>query len=228
MPMRPNVCVYCGAPNPSDKDHVPPKNIFIPRPAKLIKVPACKTCNQGASKDDEYFRLAIVTRFDADDHPGIDGPTEAVLRSLDKPEASGLFELTCQSVVGIDLQTPEGASLGTAPGFRANLTRLSRVVRRTVKGLFWHEFGRPLPQTYDAVAWKESGIDFERMPLEMSEQLRARVATAQASARKTVGDGVFAYWVAADPEDGDTTSWVLVFFNTVRFIGFTYRKPPQA
>ena len=52
------LCIYCQI-NPADTvDHVPPKGLFKePRPVDLIIVPACSTCNNSFSKDDEYFRI---------------------------------------------------------------------------------------------------------------------------------------------------------------------------
>jgi len=39
-------------------DHVPPKGLFSkPRPNNLLTVPACLSCNNSKSDDDEFFRL---------------------------------------------------------------------------------------------------------------------------------------------------------------------------
>lgn len=59
---NPRPCVFCGAPDATTMDHVPPKGIFTrPRP-KLITVPACETCNGGASQFDEEFKIFLSLR----------------------------------------------------------------------------------------------------------------------------------------------------------------------
>src|SRR5438105_15027083 len=49
-------CAYCPQPA-TTRDHLPPECMFTP-PLRidLVTVPACKTCNNGASADDEAFR----------------------------------------------------------------------------------------------------------------------------------------------------------------------------
>src|SRR5438105_2116110 len=62
-------CVYCGERDATTEDHIPPRCLFgLPLPSTLIKVPSCFRCNNGASKDDEYFRMVLSFRHDID-HP---------------------------------------------------------------------------------------------------------------------------------------------------------------
>lgn len=60
--MKNEPCCYCG--DVADtKDHIPPKSFFSleERAAiQLIKVPACKKCNNLASPSDEIFKDASV------------------------------------------------------------------------------------------------------------------------------------------------------------------------
>jgi len=60
-------CAYCSETADLTRDHIPPKSLFRkPLPDDLITVPCCLTCNNGRSKDDEYFRLALSLRYDVD------------------------------------------------------------------------------------------------------------------------------------------------------------------
>src|SRR5689334_23286824 len=84
-----NYCVHCGGPH-EDWDHVPPKGIIPPeRRSDVIKVPSCKKCNSGASKDDEYFRNILVLRKDLEGHPAIQDLLVTVRRSLARPDHRG-------------------------------------------------------------------------------------------------------------------------------------------
>ena len=65
-------CVYCGKIRTITDDHIPPSSIFAkPKPNNLITVPSCHYCNQGSSKDDEYFRLTLTIRKDVSQHPDV-------------------------------------------------------------------------------------------------------------------------------------------------------------
>jgi hypothetical protein len=79
---RKGPCVYCGKVRPIHMDHVPPSNLFpTPKPT-LITVPSCFACNNTASKDDEYFRLAVAIREDIANRQDIREILPAVYRSL--------------------------------------------------------------------------------------------------------------------------------------------------
>lgn len=77
-------CVYCGSGTDLTKEHVPPKSLLRKNfPAGLRKVSACWTCNNGFSKDEEYFRLVIVGLLCHTEAADIlfDGP---ISRSMDR------------------------------------------------------------------------------------------------------------------------------------------------
>ncbi len=59
------VCVFCGVRDGTTKDHVPPKGMFPPPRPNLITVPACVTCNGGASEIDERFRTMLSLKVGA-------------------------------------------------------------------------------------------------------------------------------------------------------------------
>ncbi len=54
-----NGCIYCGGP-PETREHVPSKCLLEPPyPSNLYVVGCCESCNQGFSKDEEYFVCLI-------------------------------------------------------------------------------------------------------------------------------------------------------------------------
>lgn len=55
-------CALCGETLPITREHVPPKNLYLPpRPRNTITVPVCEPCNHGYHLDDEYFRVFVAT-----------------------------------------------------------------------------------------------------------------------------------------------------------------------
>ena len=55
------VCALCGQTLQVTREHVPPKNLYLPpRPRNTITVPVCEPCNHGYHLDDEYFRVYVA------------------------------------------------------------------------------------------------------------------------------------------------------------------------
>src|SRR4051812_40055045 len=81
-------CAYC--PNPgTTKDHIPAQTIYAKGTQNKPWVPACPSCNGGASKDDEYMqRLAMLWGTDGSKDAAAAG--ERFLKALQREEARGL------------------------------------------------------------------------------------------------------------------------------------------
>ena len=102
--------------------------------------------------------------------------------------------------------------------FNVDLQRLDRVASRIVKGLYWKEYGERLPDEYRASAFNDSGIRL------MDENQLGIFRSVLEVGSKTVGRKVFRYWHRAVPEDKNTTAWILLFYESVYFFGFTTSK----
>lgn len=62
--MSNKTCIYCAWRDADSRDHFPPKLVLRkPYPLNLATVPAFQECNNGYSKDEEYYRLIIVGLF---------------------------------------------------------------------------------------------------------------------------------------------------------------------
>lgn len=73
-----NGCIYCGGPAET-RDHVPSKCLLEPPyPSNLYVVDCCDSCNQGFSKDEEYFVCLIESILCGSTNPEkIDRPSVA-------------------------------------------------------------------------------------------------------------------------------------------------------
>lgn len=222
------VCVFCGAPDPTTWDHVPPKNLFRkPRPANLVTVPSCSDCNGGASKDDEYFRLMMTLREDVRDTGAARWAADSAMRSLRRPEGRGLLQSLLSITEEVDVRTPAGIYLGRRGVYKPELTRLYRVVSRSVRGLFYHERGYPLPQTYNVVTY----LLPEEWDVERSETAVARTATGIAqtilskSSPRIIGRKELLYSWETATQDRDASAWLLIFYQRIPFLTLT--APPK-
>lgn len=159
-------CYNCGVREASTREHVIPKALIpLPLPPNVPTVPACMSCNQGFSKDEEYLRdrLAAVVG-----DPNYVGPDlwETAWRSMQRPEARGkkfgLFEDIRQ--LPNPVLTEEGPS-DLAVVIKKD--RAHRVIEKMVRALFYYRFGYRLEKTIlewvDIPSIPRPGRDLEKV-----------------------------------------------------------------
>lgn len=209
-------CAYCNTEGPVTRDHIPPKNLFAPpRPSDLVTVPCCEPCRDGWSGDDEYFRLAVVGTFNAYGAPRAMGAWETLLRSLRRPEHAKFNAEILRNLREVEIRTPAGLYLGTAPVLPLEQERVDRVAQRIVRGLFFHEYENRLPDTHEALGFlKQFGI----------ESVLELLGAVRFPEPKVIGGGSFRYSVRVTAEDPDSTMWIGDFFGRLPFLGFTRRR----
>ncbi|MFO1000723.1 MAG: hypothetical protein U0936_10310 [Planctomycetaceae bacterium] len=213
------VCVYCGKNGRLTNDHVPPQNLFLkPRPNDLITVPACETCNRGASKDDEYFRLMLAIRQDA----GNTGPAQhlwpTIERSLKRSQAHGMTMSLLNATQLNDVETEAGVFLGAVPTYSVDSARLRSVVERITRGLYYNQFGKPLPYRDEVRVYSDDDL---RADPNLKRLLADLITKTTCSPNHKVGDGaVFNYWCKRVVGHETASSWVTCFFQCVFFVSF--------
>lgn len=215
-------CVYCAATGQLTRDHIPPRGLFATPPrGGFLTVPACRRCNETASKDDEYFRTTLAMREDVFDDPAIQGLMPTIARSFENPRAPGMRRAIAKSSLIVDAFSKGGIYLGKKPAMRVDLNRLNRVASRIVKALFYHfHDDTKLPSNYRAHAHQ---IDsFKAMPNEEADRCLATCQQVlENSPLYLFGEWVMACWWLPTDLDPLSTIWILVFFRRVLFIGMT-------
>lgn len=199
---RPQVCIYCGNSELRlTRDHVPPKCLF-PRPRpQLITVPACHPCNDSFKRDDEYFRLAVIS--------------EAVYRNDEATRlwrgrvtprmGGGLRRSLLARMRNVEMRTEAGVITGRATAIHFDGPRVNRVLERIVRGLIWHHYQfRPL------------GVRFEIFfnPDLSSFQDDVLLTTSLDS----VGTTTFRYRHGLAQEDINCSLWGLQFYEHTHFM----------
>jgi hypothetical protein len=214
-------CTYCGRWGEITKDHIPPRALFGSAPSNLIKVPSCKKCNQGASRDDEYFRLILTMRTDVFDHPDVQQVIPKVMTSLERPEARAFAESFLRNTYEIPLYSRGGVFLGKTGGYNLERERLSRVAERIIKGLFFHKTRCRL--TAKVTAWEKTGL--KNVAEAQQERLRQLCAAVQSSPPEVIGNNVFHFWYKQSSENPQCSAWVLIFYERIGFIGLSTPIP---
>lgn len=143
------ICAYCRQiVEKVTADHVPPRGLFGKSPkGNLITVPACEKCNNSTSKDDEHFRLLALDIL-ASEVPAAQQANDATLRALKREQAKGFRESVYSTLQPVQLLSPGGLFLGNTFTMRVKMERLSRTIEKTVRGLFFHHKGSPVPEDY--------------------------------------------------------------------------------
>lgn len=206
-----SACVYCGAPA-TTKDDVPPRAIFPGRP-KSLRVPACASCNNGASKDDEYFAL-VMSRKHRDRSQPV-GAVEVALRmERAHRRSAGLRATVDPHTVFIAPRTPAGIVLPLQSWTMVNMERVERVLARLVRGIYWYRTGERLPKDLRIVAVSKDDLKPEQVKwlfdLKPAEWDRGHVGR---------GEVVFRYQVTRyEPFGKYGTLWLLGFYNEWDFV----------
>jgi hypothetical protein len=116
--------------------------------------------------------------------------------------------------------------LGESPAYDVDLSRLDKVASRTIKGLFYHEAGKRLPNEYFAPAFSAAGL--VNLTREKQVQVKKTVHLLLNGPFREVGKrAVFVYWYHASTDDPCITTWLLLFFQRTAFIGFTVPIEPR-
>ncbi len=214
-------CVYCGTTGCLTRDHVPPKAIFSkPLPSNLITVPACARCNSAASNDDEYFRLSLQVRDQMEDHPDVIRSRPTLLRSLERPQKTGMRNAIMKSIVLADLVTPSGLFVKKQWAIETDTERLRRVVTRIMKGLFFHRRNHRLPDHYEALVFNEESV--QKWPVETLNLYNENIIKPILSQPGvTIGNQVFTFRFGFHTTDPDTTFWIFTFYQRASFLGLT-------
>jgi hypothetical protein len=212
-------CVYCGGVDDLTDDHVPPQGIFPkPRPpGGLVKVRACRACNGGASKDDEYFRLMLCLSQDVGESPEAQKHWEPILKSLTREQARGMASALFRSIHPVQAMTWGGVHLGPKIGFDVDLERISRVIERTVRGLHFHELNRRPAEGSDVLVHCDETLI--RLPPQALGNARQKIILPLAGVEpKVVAPGVFSYRFLVAQDKPAASAWALTFYERKSFL----------
>jgi hypothetical protein len=220
------VCTYCGASGRVTADHIPPKGLFPrPRPGNLVTVPACARCNAGASRDDEYFRHAVLASDVVQRHPEAAKLLATEQYALGRSQKRRTLLGLARRVRKADLLSAAGIYVGTRPLFEVDTPRICRVASRIVHGFYFYTQGEVLPPEYLATAVHIPQYlrdEDARRRVEHDRRLGQEAAQLELGPATTIGDGVFSYRIRrADKDQQYESRWLLEFYGFVRFVVIT-------
>jgi hypothetical protein len=216
-------CVFCGK-KAQTRDHIPPKCLFSrPFPEYMLTVPACHKCNSNASKDDEYFRNALVMREDAYKHPTAaalwDSKVNRSMKRFKHPKTSPILKdfklVPTLTAGGIYLMEPR---------YGIETARIERTLARIVKGVFFCARGKRLPKNY-TVSSIEIEDDRMRKDKALADKIRELIKEMLPHPWISVGrpDGTFGFKLGVSCGNEYEAHMLMVFYGKVVFLGTTHQ-----
>lgn len=208
MSIDKKVCIFCGK-FADTQEHIPPKQFFKGHPDKpLITVLSCKSCNASFQKDEDFFRqfyASMLMERSSEAKKLMDGE---ISRSILRKPALGSQMFSQMKLV--DAYTKSGIYKGKMTMYTvsdSDKSRINRVVIKVIKGLFFHEFGKTIPEDWiTKIIWITPKVEKEQKLDEMAKQPFWRV----------IKEDTFAYWVNYVPQTFQSV-WLLDFFKIPLF-----------
>ncbi|MCG8386478.1 MAG: hypothetical protein MJA30_13105 [Cytophagales bacterium] len=138
------MCYNCGTEISKEagtltREHIPAQNLYAGYDDcyknNRIVVPSCSTCNNGTNDIDEEFRNLIGTISENDQ-----------LNTISSKAARAIINRNKQ------FERLKFNSLGNIVGIQFKKDTINNNHKKIFKGLFYHQYGKPIPDNYKIVA----------------------------------------------------------------------------
>lgn len=211
-------CAYCGRKREVEREHVFTKALFPDdRRSNLITVPSCRQCNKNYEKDEEYFRLMMVTAY-----PSFEGSESAkaiwpkIEAMMKRGESRRFLTNVLTNWKDVDIVT-SGIYLGTLPALELDWSRIENIISKFVKGLYFYYQGSALGNQTQIMV---KGFDLEQIEKLLNESnMKSLLPYLQ---KHSLGQGTVKYAFAVAGDNPHASWWVFNFYdNYLTFIAFT-------
>jgi hypothetical protein len=127
----------------------------------LVTVPACLECNNGASDNDDLFKVFLSLQAAGNNEIARKLFQEKTVRTLKRNQS--LLALILEEAKELQIINNQG-NIETRTGILWNSAAHDAVMERTIRGLYFHHSGSPIPiDTNLAVQWLH-GVPEEILP----------------------------------------------------------------
>jgi hypothetical protein len=153
-------------------EHAPAELFFDrPLPPDRVKVPACRICNNGSQKDDEYLRQFLMSLRSAPASEATENVRERAIRNLHRPGHGGLLDRFQKATEIRFIKRGESVVLDVRT--RPDGQRIQATIKKYARALHYEVMGEPLPTD---IVWSIGAFfNFETKPTDYWADLRAAV-----------------------------------------------------
>lgn len=211
------ICFICGKGGADSKDHIPPKNIFLPENRNkghdLITVPAHIKCNKSFEKDDENFQFFLTIPGFWNDQKARDLWEKKVFKGLSRPETTGYREYINSLMEPIQIVNEKREIIADTALVKIDSDRVNRVLERIARGLYYYENQTILP------------LDHIIEPMFLKPEFHSmRYEIVKTNEHKSFGANTFQYWWNYATDQKDTCVFWFRFFYNVNMVVFCFNK----
>jgi len=206
-------CSYCGAMEAMEPEHVVPRAIFLNDNQSTIIIPACHRCNNEKSAGEDDLRDSLVIEVGVHGHPDI-LPLMSVMAESTAKGFSKYGRAAALQRKPVIRTTESGVDVPAYEVHVLDARAMRRTLRYMVRGLYFHENGRPWLPDQPLTLHDPPAHELE-FALETFGQL------GPFEFRGIMGNEVFKYAATTQEQYPDITAWLMVFFGTVPVIGIT-------
>ena len=208
------ICYLCGhdLSGDIDRDHVPPEQFYAKELRKmhgpnLLTLPVHSACNKSYQKDEDYFVNSIAP-LTMESYSGKE-IWKDITQRFGRPQGFRLGQMISTEFDDrpSGLYLPRGKVVK-----RFNADRVWRVVWKIVRGLFFKEHGRFLP---------ENTLITYRKVISVGEQPPPEFDVVRNTPSRGQYPGVFDYKYVVEPRLDNFTLWAMLFWDRlIKMIGF--------
>jgi hypothetical protein len=212
-PPKPTLCFICESPLvQATTDHVIPRQLFDPGnpPPNLFTLPACRSCNEGLSEDEELFRIFVLAQCYAQPEAQSlwDGK---VRRSLvDSPAFRKMLAAQVHPTpLPAPFFSPTGEYIGEGKLLVVPKPRIEPVLKKIIRGLFYRHTSAFLGRCAFQIVHFDPFLTYTEEQVLFEYWKGAPV--------ESFGN-VLTYWYRVSQDDAGDSIWWLLFYGRVLFI----------
>jgi len=218
-----NICIYCRKPiTNKSKEHVIPKSLFnVENRVNLLTVPCCIDCNNSFSKDNEEFKIFLLSEEETAEQETAKDLVDEVKRALGRKEKLGFALQLGKSMETVFICSPLGIEVKES--YDPNMEVLNQVVKRIVSCLYYNKFNVMIPldytiQVYEKTSVLRSGQKFINVINQFEVWLKDIPIVS-------IGNGTFKYKCAPVVDQQHATLWKMIFYNVTTFWTTVIKMP---
>ena len=179
---------------------------FSKAQTNLFTVPSCRKCNQGDSKDDEYFGY-IITAGSVKHPIAKELFFTKKIKKIKRRPAIG-HEILKDFLIADLFQG--NIYIGQTTALRVKSVRFNKVIRRMTRGFYYHHTGKILPFDFD--------IRVTKINPKLSE---AQMKLFKYIKLHTIGEDIFQYRYIINEENALHSVWFYMFYKELLVLSTT-------
>jgi hypothetical protein len=188
----------------------------------MITVPACGSCHDIISLEDEYFMMALGLVLSTAETTHSMFLTSKVKRALARPEAKKLKSALGKGTRKVSVHSEAGIYLGETSAIKFEWHRLKYFAKRVLTGLHYDVQRNIIAEEYDASVFL-TWLQGDKLVLE-SPSIKELLEILAQTKKVVVGNNTLQYWYSIAEDDPNCSFWYIRIAEEFGFFGIVSPK----